>query len=153
MIGKNEKTTKKNVHSGRLTKNTSRYFERNKIIKFQFVIAALSFLFVIPTGTFASMQKEIDHLLNYIETSDCVFIRNGSRHTPEKGAQHIRRKYNYLKKRIKTTDDFIKGAATKSSISGKPYTVVCNEKEMTTADWLRIELRNYRHSLLQKDSP
>ena len=152
MNDKNKKIFTVTKPSDSLIKNIPRCFERNKSIKYQIVIAVLAFLFVIPTGTFASMQKEIDHLLNYIETSDCVFIRNGSRHTPEKGAQHIRRKYNYLKKQIKSTDDFIKGAATKSSMSGKPYTVICNDKKMATADWLRIELRNYRHSLLQKDS-
>ena len=100
--------------------------------------------FLAPATSFASMQEEINHLLNYIETSDCIFIRNNSRHTPDKAVSHIKRKYNYLKKRIKTTDDFIDGAATKSSMSGKPYMSICDGKEMATADWLRAELKRYR---------
>ena len=100
--------------------------------------------FLVPATSFASTQDEINHLLNYIETSDCVFIRNNSRHTPDKAVAHIKRKYNYLKKRIKTTDDFIKGAASKSSMSGKPYMSICDGREIATADWLRAELRRYR---------
>ena len=90
------------------------------------------------------MQEEITHLLNYIETSDCVFIRNNSPHSPEDAVQHIEKKYNYLKKRIRSTEDFIKGAATQSSISGRPYMIICEGVEMKTADWLRIELKKYR---------
>ena len=112
------------------------------------IVLAACFL-LVPATSFASMQEEINPLLNYIETSDCVFIRNNSRHTPDKAVAHIRRKYNYLKKRIKTTDDFIKGAATKSSMSGKPYMSICDGREMATADWLRAELKRYR---LQQES-
>ena len=104
-------------------------------------IAALLFF---PAVSCAAMQEEIDHLLNYIKTSDCVFIRNNSPHTPEKAVKHIQKKYNYLKKRIKATEDFIQGAATQSSISGKPYMIICDGKEMATADWLRAELQRYR---------
>ena len=103
--------------------------------------------FLLPATSFASIQDEINHLLNYIETSDCVFIRNNSRYTPDKAVAHIKRKYNYLKKRVKTTDDFIKGAATKSSMSGKPYMSTCDGKEMATADWLHAELKRYRLQL------
>jgi hypothetical protein len=108
------------------------------------IIFLTACFFLVPATSFASTQDEINHLLNYIETSDCVFIRNNSRHTPDKAVAHIKRKYNYLKKRIKTTDDFIEGAATKSSMSGKPYMSICDGKEMATADWLRTELQRYR---------
>ncbi len=109
----------------------------------------LSVLFVFglcfaPVTAFGSMQEEISHLLNFIETSDCIFIRNGSRHDPKEAVKHIEKKYNYLKKRIKSTEDFIKGAATGSSISGRPYMIICNDKEMKTADWLTAELKIYR---------
>ena len=109
----------------------------------------MSVLFVFglccsPVTAFASMQEEISHLLNFIETSDCIFIRNGSRHDPKEAVKHIEKKYNYLKKRIKSTEDFIKGAATKSSLSGRMYMIICNGKEMETADWLTAELTKYR---------
>ena len=115
----------------------------------KFTHRLLSVLFVFglcfpPVTAFASMQEEISHLLNYIETSDCIFIRNDSRHDPEEAVKHIEKKYNYLKKRIKSTEDFIRGAATGSSISSKPYMIICNGKEMKTADWLTAELKIYR---------
>ncbi len=109
----------------------------------------LSLVFVFglcfpPVTVSGSMQEEISHLLNFIETSDCIFIRNGSRHDPKEAVKHIEKKYNYLKKRIKSTEDFIKGAATGSSISGRPYMIICNDKEIKTADWLIAELKIYR---------
>ncbi len=110
-------------------------------------LLSLVFVFGVcfpPVTAFASMQEEISHLLNFIETSDCIFIRNGSRHDPKEAVKHIEKKYNYLKKRIKSTEDFIKGAATGSSISGRPYMIICNDKEIKTADWLIAELKIYR---------
>lgn len=109
----------------------------------------LSLLFVFglcfpPVTTFASMLEEISYLLNFIETSDCIFIRNGSRHDPKEAVEHIEKKYNYLKNKINNTEDFIKFAATKSSLSGKTYMIICNGIEMPTSDWLRIELQQYR---------
>jgi hypothetical protein len=109
------------------------------------VISGLLFMLaLLPVSASASMQEEIDFLLNAVKTSDCVFIRNGSRHDPAEAVEHITRKYNYLKKRIKTTEDFIKGAATGSSMSGKPYLMLCDGVEMKSADWLQIKLEKYR---------
>ena len=116
----------------------------NKCVYRLFAVLLVSVVFCTPAAAGAFMQEEITHLLNYIETSDCIFIRNGSRHDPKEAVKHIEKKYNYLKKRIKNTEDFIKGAATGSSISGKPYMIICNGVEMPTEDWLRIELKKYR---------
>ena len=91
-----------------------------------------------------AMEDEIHHLLNAIATSDCVFVRNNSRYKPDEAVKHIEKKYNYLKKRIKTTEDFIMGAATKSSMSGKPYLMICNGRETPSADWLHSKLTEYR---------
>ena len=116
----------------------------NKFVYRLFAVLLMSVVFCTSAVAGSSMEEEITHLLNYIETSDCIFIRNGSRHDPKEAVKHIEKKYNYLKKRIKKTEDFIKGAATKSSISGKPYMIICNGKEMKTADWLAAELQIYR---------
>ncbi len=110
----------------------------------QVSMVLLTLVLLAPSLAFATMQEEIDHLLNYIETSDCTFIRNNNSYVPNKAVKHIQKKYNYLKKRIKTTEDFIKGAATESSMSGKPYMIICAGKEMATADYLRLELQRYR---------
>jgi hypothetical protein len=116
----------------------------NKLTNRLFALMFVSGVFLFPATASAGMQEEINYLLNYIETSGCIFIRNGSRHNPEQAAKHIEKKYNYLKKRIKSSEDFIKGAATGSSLSGKPYMIICAGKEMKTADWLQAELEKYR---------
>ena len=99
-----------------------------------------------PCTSHADMGAEIEHLLQYIDTSDCSFIRNGKSHDSTDAGAHIRKKYDYVKGRIKTTEDFIRYAATKSSMSGRPYQVICNNEKMATAEWLTRELARFRSS-------
>ncbi|MCF6188831.1 MAG: DUF5329 domain-containing protein [Desulfobulbaceae bacterium] len=117
----------------------------NKCIRCFLILLLFAAGSVFPAaGLAAGMEDEITYLLYAIEHSECIFIRNGSSHDPKEARAHIEKKYNYLKKRIKTTEDFIKGAATKSSLSGRPYMMNCGGKEIQTADWLRTELEQYR---------
>jgi len=111
-----------------------------------FVISMLAF-----NSGHASVAKEaeIHHLLDYIENSQCTFVRNGSSHDAVNAKKHIENKYNYLKSRIDTTEDFIKYSATKSSISGKQYKVKCAGKDYLTGQWLNEELRQYRSNALR----
>ena len=97
-----------------------------------------------PLLSHADMVKEIDHLLAYIDTSDCAFIRNGKRHDSREAGTHIRRKYDHIKNRVSSAEDFIRYAATRSSVSGRPYLVICDNEEMTTAEWLARELDRFR---------
>ncbi len=90
------------------------------------------------------VNREIDHLLQYIEISGCTFIRNGKAYDAAEARVHIKKKYDYFMDRIKTSGDFIKYAATKSSMSGKPYKVWCNGREIFCADWLSAELKKFR---------
>jgi hypothetical protein len=99
---------------------------------------------LVPTGAAAGSQEEIVHLLQYIEKSECVFTRNGEEHLGAEAQEHIQMKYDYVRKKVETTEDFIKYAATKSSLSGKPYLVRCKELEILTADWLKAELDRFR---------
>jgi hypothetical protein len=107
---------------------------------FLFFISASS----LPAGSIETVNREIDHLLQYIENSDCIFIRNGRESNAAKAQAHIQNKYVYVKGRVKTAEDFIKYAATKSSMSGKPYKLRCSKKEIYVADWLYSELRKLR---------
>ena len=91
------------------------------------------------------MDAEIDHLLAFIDTSNCTFIRNGKTHENKEAGAHIRRKYGHIKSRVKATEDFIRYAATKSSMTGQPYQVICNGKEIATAEWLTRELHRFRN--------
>ena len=90
-------------------------------------------------------SEEIAHLLEFIKTSDCKLIRNGKVYSGKEGLQHIHNKYTYFKKKIKTTEDFIKYAATKSELSGKIYYVqLIDGKRVLLKEWLLKELQRYR---------
>jgi len=104
---------------------------------------AIVFLVSSPL-TPAAMQDEIQHLLRFIESSGCEFERNGTVYDSKEARSHIERKYDYTKSRVDVTEDFIKYAATKSSMSGNKYQVTCDGKQQTSADWLHNELSRYR---------
>lgn len=96
-------------------------------------------------------QRSINHLLNFVETSQCTFVRNGVDHDSRNAADHIKKKYNYFKNKIHTADDFIALAATKSELSGRPYFVRCEQgKTILSADWLREELEAYRKAIKKR---
>ena len=115
-------------------------------------IMLLVFLIVPSTAVIAAdssekVSTEITQLISFVENSNCKFNRNGRWYSGEEAAKHISKKYLYVKKRglIKTAEDFIHYAASKSSMSGKVYKVQCNDRELITcSDWLTAELKNYR---------
>jgi len=88
---------------------------------------------------------EVNHLMNFVKTSDCVLNRNGTDHLGEKSVAHIQKKYDYFRDKINSTENFIQFSATKSTMSGKYYTVTCPGQETVLAqDWLLQELARYR---------
>src|SRR5215475_8814227 len=90
-------------------------------------------------------QDAINHLLQFVETSRCTFLRNGVEYDSKSAVNHIKEKYDYFKRQIHTAEDFIALAATKSELSGRPYFVRCEKaKEVPTATWLHEELQQYR---------
>ena len=95
----------------------------------------------------ADTDIEIKHILEYIEHSKCTFIRNGTEYNTKQALVHIQRKYEYTKRWIKSAEDFIKYTLTKSSMSGRPYTVRCDGREILCAEWLSEELKRFRKKL------
>jgi hypothetical protein len=92
------------------------------------------------------MRSEIDHLITYIQNSNCQFIRNGKAHTPGEAIQHILKKYDHFKAKIHTTEEFIELCATKSILSDQPYKIGCPDQKMIESKhWLLRELKNYRN--------
>ena len=90
-------------------------------------------------------KAEIDELINYVQMSGVRFIRNGSEYSGSEGAQHLRDKLARAGDRVKTTDDFITGIASKSSLSGKPYLVKFPDGHTKpTGEWLRAHLAEMR---------
>jgi hypothetical protein len=113
-----------------------------------FLIPALLLAFVDVRTCAAgdTLDQTIESLLLKVEKSPCTFIRNGSNHTGKEAAAHMRRKYNYYRKEIHTTRDFIEKCGTKSELSGKLYYVQCSGGPRVRCDeWLA--------GLLKESSP
>ena len=92
-----------------------------------------------------NQKKEIDFLISYIHNSECIFNRNGINYKGSEAVTHIKRKYDYFKNEIETSEDFIELAATKSEISGRNYTVKCKNSELQgLGKWLLKVLNTMR---------
>lgn len=92
----------------------------------------------------ARSRQEIAHLLRTIAAADCRFIRNGKTYDAQAAHEHIQKKYDYLQSRIRSAEDFIRYAASRSSMSGEPYRVACGDRVRSCADWLLAELARFR---------
>ena len=93
----------------------------------------------------AEQKLETSHLLDFVKNTPCKIIRNGKAYDGNRAVTHIQQKYDYFRNDIETTEQFIDLSATKSTMSGKYYTVVCGDAQpVRTKDWLLEELRHYR---------
>jgi len=91
------------------------------------------------------MHNEINHLLNYVKTTQCVYVRNGDKHDGPDAMNHIKRKYDYFEDEIHSAEDFVRLSATKSTMSGKKYHIKCpGEPEVESGRWMLDELAHYR---------
>ncbi len=107
------------------------------------IALALSSLSIAAQAS--EIPVEIDYLLSTVGSSDCAFIRNGSRHEAEDAEAHLRMKYKRAKRWASTTEKFIERLASKSSFSKKPYFIQCGEQEQVpSGDWLTQRLQEYR---------
>ena len=72
-------------------------------------------------------RREIAGLIGALDGSSCRFQRNGDWHDARNATAHLRRKYDYLRKRdlAPTAEAFVERAASRSSLSGKAYRVQC----------------------------
>jgi len=105
----------------------------------------LVLLYLLRPAQAVTPAEEIEYLIDTVRHSACTFIRNGMEYDGAKAADHIAAKYDYYKSDIKTAEDFIDRAATKSALSGKPYLMRCGDgPTVAAADWLRAVLKSYR---------
>ncbi|HLP29960.1 MAG TPA: DUF5329 family protein, partial [Geothrix sp.] len=71
-----------------------------------------------------------------------VFLRNGTEHTPQQAADHLRLKWKNAGGRVKTAPDFIRHCASGSSMSGRPYEIRLKDGRTVLArDWFWTELK------------
>jgi malic enzyme len=114
------------------------------------LVTALFVFFVSSSNAVADVakaqQQEVQHLLSFIRHSICTIDRNGSLHDGEEAYRHVRKKYDYYRDEIDSSENFIAYAATKSMLSGRHYLVKCgNNPPITTEKWLLKELSHYRN--------
>ena len=66
--------------------------------------------------------QKIEALIGVVAgLKDATFVRNGTEYSAKDAADHMRRKWKSGGDDIKTARQFIEHAASKSSVSGKPY--------------------------------
>jgi hypothetical protein len=120
----------------------------------------LSILFLL-FGLFSAVQAaepantkvEIAHLFTTLETSGCMFNRNGSWHDAKEAAAHLHTKYAYLQNLnlVPSTEKFIERAATESSFSNKAYQIKCADNVVQpSAPWFLAVLLKYRGTVKSK---
>lgn len=97
--------------------------------------------------TSAPVRAEIDALLNRLETSGCQFQRNGSWHDSARARAHLLDKLAYIERRgtVQSAEQFIELAASRSSLSGRPYQVRCGgQAPVESRLWLNGQLTAIR---------
>jgi hypothetical protein len=110
---------------------------------------AMVMAFSLTLQSFSALAEttadEIAYLIDTIRHSSCTFIRNDKEYDAAAAADHITAKYQHFKPQIRTTEDFIDRAATKSEMTGEPYRLRCDGAPvMNAADWLRTTLATHR---------
>jgi hypothetical protein len=105
---------------------------------------ALLGLLLLSRGAAADTEAEIQYLLEFVATSQCTFVRNGTEHDSEDAADHLRLKYNRGTRYVNSAEQFIDRLASESSWTGRDYTVTCDGATEPSADWLHRALTEYR---------
>lgn len=96
-------------------------------------------------------RARIEYLLERVYQSPYNFIRNGSRYSGKRAWLHIRWKYFRNLGRIKTAEDFILWAATRSKTSGEFYLVeMTDRKRYPLKDFLVHELHLFDEAVKKR---
>ncbi len=89
------------------------------------------------------VDREVAGLMVALESSGCQFNRNGTWYDGKRASSHLRRKYDHARRRgaLPDTETFIRLAASRSSVSGKPYRVRCGtQAPMPSEAWFLARL-------------
>jgi len=115
----------------------------------------LAFALALPGAATAGAEteQEVKYLLGFVAGSGCTFVRNGDDHDAVDAAEHLRLKYNRGKRYVGSAEQFIDRLATESSWSGDPYTVTCEGKSQTSAQWLHQALDDYHQGTAAQPTP
>lgn len=85
--------------------------------------------------------QTINQLIEAVRTSNCIYVRNGTEHSPKAAAAHLELKFTKAKKHVRNAEQFIDRIASKSSWTGNSYLMKCpGLPAQTSAKWLREKL-------------
>ncbi|WP_095053363.1 DUF5329 domain-containing protein [Pseudomonas sp. Irchel s3b2] len=100
----------------------------------------------VQAQTPSQATQEINSLLDFVEHSECRFVRNGSEYPGAEARVHLQKKLKYLEDRnkVNSAEDFIDLAASQSSMSGRAYEVRCPTGIQSASSWLKTELQRQR---------
>lgn len=107
-----------------------------------------------PASTVAPARltenEKIEHLISHIAgLESAVFIRNRREHDCREAADHMRSKWKWKRNEIRTARDFIRLAATGSTVSGEPYFIRwASGKQRESAAYLTEQLER-----LEREGP
>jgi hypothetical protein len=87
-------------------------------------------------------DEKIERLIGSVKgLQGAVFIRNGGEHSAADAVEHMRRKWENGKGRIKTAKQFIEFAASRSLLSGETYRIrMADGTEVTSEAFLKKKL-------------
>ncbi len=90
-----------------------------------------------------SEPQKIETIIRVLENlKEVQFIRNGSAHNAAEAGAHLRMKWKYAGRAVKTAPDFIRLCGSGSSMSGKPYLLRYQDgHEIKASDFLWTELK------------
>jgi hypothetical protein len=111
-------------------------------------VAAIVILALCSSLVFALGQTEnekIQYLISSVEKLEgAKFTRNGTVHSGKEAASHLRMKLQKAGDKVKTAEDFIRLCASKSYVSGNPYTIrLADGKTIKAGVYFRDKLKKY----------
>lgn len=103
----------------------------------------ICFVLALSCQSAPSETEKIEALIKHVaELKDAVFIRNGKEHDAKAAAEHLRKKWDYARKEIKTARDFVEKIATKSYLGDKYYLIRFKDgREVKSGDYLLERLK------------
>jgi len=103
--------------------------------------AALLLVVVAEASGAETIDPAVAALLRAVETSGCRMERNGELHEGKAAADHLRLKLERSGRPGMSADQFIDRVASGSTVSGKPYRVLCpGRPPVYSGPWLRARL-------------
>ncbi|MFD2513327.1 DUF5329 family protein [Pontibacter locisalis] len=95
------------------------------------------------TASELTESQKVERLIEFIRSmKGATFIRNGSEHSCQEAAKHLKLKWEKHKGHISSAEEFIEDLASRSGLTGQDYLVrFADGTEKTTNEVLTKELR------------